>query len=155
MGLGRGDRLAMAMLDTFDFPAVFWGAIKAGIVPICMNTLLTTESYDYVLRDCQARALIVSEELLERFAPILDDLPDLEYVIVAGGDQGRHTTLEELLATTSGDLVAAETQRASGIGTGRRRRRLIPTVAPSSDWPRTTLFTRRRSCSSRTVSATP
>ena len=89
MGLGRGDRLAMAMLDIFDFPAVFWGAVKVGIVPICMNTLLTTDSYDYVLRDCQARALIVSEELLERFAPILDDLPDLVHVIVAGADNAR------------------------------------------------------------------
>ena len=109
MGLGRDDRLAMAMLDAFDFPGVFWGAIKAGIVPICMNTLLTTESYDYVLRDCRARALVVSEELLERFAPILDDLPDLEHVIVAGADDGRHTTLDELLATTSGELAAADT----------------------------------------------
>ena len=109
MGLGRDDRVAMAMLDTFDFPAVFWGAIKAGVVPICMNTLLTTENYDYVLRDCQARALIVSSELLERFAPILDDLSHLEHVVVAGARDGDHSTLDGLVAEASDRWAPADT----------------------------------------------
>jgi len=36
------DRVLLAHLDTIDFPSVFLGAIKAGIVPITANTLLTT-----------------------------------------------------------------------------------------------------------------
>ena len=30
LGLGREDRVAMMMLDTVDFPVLFWGAIRAG-----------------------------------------------------------------------------------------------------------------------------
>ena len=40
LGISRERRIAMIMLDTVDFPVVFWGAIKAGIVPVAMNTLL-------------------------------------------------------------------------------------------------------------------
>ena len=51
------ERVLVCHLDTIDFPAVFLGAIKAGIVPIAANTLLTTADYDYMLRDSRARAL--------------------------------------------------------------------------------------------------
>ena len=40
LGLQREDRVAMIMLDTVDFPVLFWGAIRAGIIPIPLNTLL-------------------------------------------------------------------------------------------------------------------
>ena len=55
LGVRREERVAMIMLDTVDFPAVFLGAIRAGIVPVPLNTLLTSEQYAYVLADCRAR----------------------------------------------------------------------------------------------------
>ena len=57
--LRREDRIAMAMLDTLEFPIVFLGAIRAGIVPIPLNTLLTSEQYAYMLADSRAKALVV------------------------------------------------------------------------------------------------
>jgi len=54
----------MIMLDTTDFPAVFLGAIRAGVVPVPLNTLLTSDQYAYVLADCRARVLFISEALL-------------------------------------------------------------------------------------------
>ena len=78
-------RVLLCLLDTIDFPSVFLGAIKAGIVPVAGNTLLTTKDYDYMLRDSRARALIVSAPLLPTFAPLLGKLPHLRHVIVSGG----------------------------------------------------------------------
>ena len=43
LGVRREERVAMIMLDTVDFPAVFLGAIRAGIVPVPLNTLLTSD----------------------------------------------------------------------------------------------------------------
>ena len=77
-------RVLLCLLDTIDFPAVFLGSIKAGIVPVAGNTLLTTKDYDYMLRDSRARALIVSAPLLPTFAPLFGTLPDLKHVIVSG-----------------------------------------------------------------------
>ena len=49
LGLRQEARIAMAVLDCVEFQAVFWGAIKAGVIPMCLNTLLTTEHYRYIL----------------------------------------------------------------------------------------------------------
>src|SRR4029078_10050114 len=39
----RDERRALDMLATTDFPCVFLGAIRAGIVPVPLNTLLTSD----------------------------------------------------------------------------------------------------------------
>ena len=39
LDLRREDRAAMIVLDGLDFPVVFWGALKAGIVPVAINTM--------------------------------------------------------------------------------------------------------------------
>ena len=53
------------MLDTVDFPIAFWGALRAGIVPVPINTLLPPEITGYILKDSRAAALFVSAPLLE------------------------------------------------------------------------------------------
>jgi len=85
-GIPRESRVALLLLDTVDFPVAFWGAVKAGVVPVCLNTLLTTEQYAYILADCRARALFVSPELLPVVQPVLGQLPFLRHVFVAGGE---------------------------------------------------------------------
>ena len=61
LGLAMETRVMVCLLDTIDFPAVFLGAIKAGLVPIAVNTLLTGSDFDFMLRDSRAQALVVSE----------------------------------------------------------------------------------------------
>jgi benzoate-CoA ligase len=84
LGLRMEDRVLLALHDTIDFPTAFLGAIKAGIVPIAVNTLLTAKDYEYMLADSRAKALVVSEALLPQFKPVLERLPFLKHVIVAG-----------------------------------------------------------------------
>ncbi|MBV9964363.1 MAG: AMP-binding protein, partial [Alphaproteobacteria bacterium] len=40
VGIERERRIALLLLDTIDFPIAFWGALRAGIVPVPINTLL-------------------------------------------------------------------------------------------------------------------
>jgi benzoate-CoA ligase len=98
LGLEMEQRLLLAHLDTVDFAAVFLGAIKAGIVPVCVNTLLTTADFEYMLSDSRARALVVSEPLLPAFAPILGKLPFLRHVIVSGKNAQGHVLLSDIMA---------------------------------------------------------
>jgi benzoate-CoA ligase len=84
LGIEPEQRIMLAMLDTVDFPVAFLGAIKAGIVPVPVNTLLTAADYDFMLSDSRAKALIVSDALYDRLAPILAKQPALRQVIVAG-----------------------------------------------------------------------
>ncbi len=113
LGLMPEQRVLLCLLDTIDFPAAFLGSIKAGIVPVAGNTLLTTKDYDYMLRDSRARALIVSAPLLPAFAPLLGKLPHLRHVIVSGtadaSGAGSHLSLAKLTATAATTFTAAET----------------------------------------------
>jgi benzoate-CoA ligase len=113
LGIAREERVLLCLLDTVDFPSAFLGAIKAGIVPVAGNTLLTTKDYDYMLRDSRARALIVSAPLLPTFVPLLPTLPHLRHVIVSGGADaaagGKHHSLANLMAAAGKDFDAVDT----------------------------------------------
>ncbi|WP_316182014.1 benzoate-CoA ligase family protein [Bradyrhizobium sp. SZCCHNRI1009] len=101
LGVRREERVAMIMLDTVDFPAVFLGAMRAGIVPVPLNTLLTSEQYAYVLADCRARVLFVSEALYPVVKDIVGRMPDLDCVVVSGANAFGHKLLTEELARES------------------------------------------------------
>ena len=75
LGIAREERVAIAMLDSADWVAVFLGAIKAGIVPVALNTLLTPADYEYQLKDSGAKALFVSDPLLKNFSTSIKIVP--------------------------------------------------------------------------------
>lgn len=85
-GIPREARVALMMHDTVDFPVAFWGAILAGVVPVPLNTLLTSEQYAYILADARAKAVVISAPLLPVLQPILNRLPDLKHIFVANGE---------------------------------------------------------------------
>jgi 4-hydroxybenzoate-CoA ligase len=109
LGARREERVAMIMLDTTDFPAVFLGAIRAGIVPVPLNTLLTSDQYAYVLADCRARVLFISEALLPVVKDMVGQLSDLDHVVVSGNDAHGHKKLSDELKGESGNFVTAPT----------------------------------------------
>lgn len=99
LGIEPGDRVMMAMVDTADFPAVFFGAIRMGAIPVPVNTLLTTKDYAFMLDDSGARALVVSDSLWETIAPAVDGQPQLSAVVVDGAAPGGVPALAGLMAT--------------------------------------------------------
>src|ERR1700758_4358767 len=109
LGVRREERVAMIMLDTVDFPVVFLGAMRAGIVPVPLNTLLTTEQYAYVLADCRARVLFVSEALFPAVKDIAGRMPDLECVVVSGKNAFGHKLLSEEIARESEQFATVAT----------------------------------------------
>ena len=134
LGAGMETRVLMCMLDDIDFPAVFWGAIKAGCVPIPLNTLLTSDDYAHLLRDSRARIVVVSDALLDRFAPALADQPHVEHVVVAGGEARCYAQTAE----TAGAAGHPQAAAASG-GPGRHRlAALLDGASPSLDAAPTT-----------------
>jgi 4-hydroxybenzoate-CoA ligase len=94
-GIGRERRLAMLMLDTVDFPALFWGAIRAGVVPIPINTLLPAEQVAYILQDSRAEALAISAPLLPGLRHALARLDMMKLVLVASVDGAPADGLKE------------------------------------------------------------
>jgi len=108
-------RIMMCVLDTVDFPAVFFGAIKSGVVPVAVNTLLTTNDYQYMLADSRAQVLIVSDLLYEKFAPLIAEAAHLRHVIVTGAGaaeiaaKNNHLVLDDLISSAATTLAPAAT----------------------------------------------
>ena len=76
------ERLGILLYDTVDFPVAFWGAVRAGIVALPLNTLLTAEQYTYVLGDSRTKAIVIAAPLAKTLIPILDRLPQLRTIIL-------------------------------------------------------------------------
>ena len=62
LGLKPGDRLMMVVKDCPAFFYLFWGAIKAGIVPVPPNTLLRSPDYAYMFEDSGCGLVVYSAE---------------------------------------------------------------------------------------------
>jgi 4-hydroxybenzoate-CoA ligase len=94
-GVSRERRVAMLLLDTVDFPIAFWGAIRAGVVPVPVNTLLTHEVVGYILADSRADALVISAPLVAPLQPVLHSLAELRHIIVAQPNGSAFTALDD------------------------------------------------------------
>jgi 4-hydroxybenzoate-CoA ligase len=116
-GIGRERRMAMLLLDTIDFPIAFWGALRAGVVPVPVNTLLTHETVGYILADSRAEALVISAPLVPPLLAVLRSLPELRRIIVSQPDgtapvqvdDPRGVAFEDWLATGAADVPTALT----------------------------------------------
>jgi benzoate-CoA ligase family protein len=111
LDIRREERVLMCLLDTIDWPTAFLGAIKAGVVAVPINTLMTEDDYRFMLEDSRARLLVVSEELLPKFAKAIEASKTLVHVIVSGDDAKGHQRFDDLLAAAKADAVTALTTR--------------------------------------------
>jgi 4-hydroxybenzoate-CoA ligase len=115
LGLRQESRIVLLLLDTIEFPIAFWGAIRAGIVPIPLNNLLATAQYVYILNDCRAEVLLISASLFEIIQPVLPHLTYLKHVVIVGeGGDARACSVpthafDALLARASAEPVDVPT----------------------------------------------
>lgn len=62
LGLPPKARLLMAVKDCPEFFYLFWGAIKAGILPVPLSTELRLDDYKYMIEDSRCAAVVYSSE---------------------------------------------------------------------------------------------
>jgi len=105
-------RAVMLVVDQIEFPIIFWGSIKAGVVPVPLNTLLATDVYDTILKDSRAQILFVSEALLPVVEPTIAGNPFLKTVVVIGNSEEYLNFENEISSCSSkptGDASSDET----------------------------------------------
>jgi benzoate-CoA ligase family protein len=112
LGMDREQRVLLCLDDTPAFPVAFFGAIRAGIVPVPFNPLFKPDDYRYFLEDSDARAIVIEPAHLPKLMEALDGYLEPVMVIVTGSDAPAGAfALEELLAAQSGELQPAPTHR--------------------------------------------
>ena len=108
LGSRREERVLICLLDTIDWPTAFLGAIKAGVVAVPVNTLMTEADYRFMLKDSPRAGAGRLRSALRKFADAIRESDNLEHVIVSGDDPHSHLSFDELMAETKTDTKIPE-----------------------------------------------
>jgi len=73
-GVGRGDRVALAMRNYPEWIVGYWATVSIGAAVVGMNAWWTGPEMEYGLSDSRPKVLIADQERLDRVAPLLDGL---------------------------------------------------------------------------------
>jgi benzoate-CoA ligase len=116
-GVRREERVLVVMHDTVDLPAVFLGALFAGVVPVLVNTLLPASDYAYMLEHASAKLVVASAGLVSKLAEAFALRGEATPLLVAG-EAASGAPVEGAPATSAlGDTLARVTRAASGAPT--------------------------------------
>jgi benzoate-CoA ligase family protein len=117
LGLAAGDRVLLFLNDTASYPAVFFGAIRAGFVPMLINTLSPKDLIQFYLQDSAAPVAVVDAEYASLFGEETIAETSLRTLIVVNGDPSSEPASIQVLngdhwfAEFSPALDAAPTSR--------------------------------------------
>ncbi|MGE0222113.1 MAG: benzoate-CoA ligase family protein [Acetobacteraceae bacterium] len=104
-GIGRERRVALLLLDTVDFPIAFWGCLRAGVVPVPVNTLLPADIVAYILADSRAEAVVGSGAVLAGLGEALG-AAQLRRIVVSNPDGSAAQRLDGRRWIGFGDFLA-------------------------------------------------
>lgn len=115
-GLERSERVLCLLDDTPVYPAVIFGAMRAGFCPVLVNTLSTAELVSYYARDCGARIAVIDKSVLATLGSQFLDGTRIELIVVANGDPPAGLTVpslrfDDFIATQPAACNVADTSR--------------------------------------------
>lgn len=112
LGLEPGDRVILATRDRSEFVFTFWGAIKAGLVPVPVAQGLSSSDIQFMLTDSEARAVVCDPSSAPSVLPAVEETGAT--CLIVGGEAAGATSWEEAcgpdaalpVAETSGEDIA-------------------------------------------------
>jgi benzoate-CoA ligase family protein len=117
LGLSRGDRILLVLDDTPFYPAAFFGAVRAGFVPILINVLTPPDLLRFYLEDSGAETAVVEAEFCDRFETACGGRTPLRMLVVVNGEPSSALPRVEVkkaqawLTSSSDQLSCADTHR--------------------------------------------
>jgi len=116
LGLKRGDRILLFLDDTPAYPAAFFGAVRAGFVPLLINTLTPPDLLQFYLSDAGAAVAVADSEFTSRFDAVACKDTPLHTLIVVNGAAGDHAVPKAIAAGAwlkgfASELTEADTSR--------------------------------------------
>ena len=137
LGVEMEDRVLIALPDSIEFVATWFGIAKVGAVitmvhggfggkggsgsGAMVNTILPTSDYEYYLDYTRAKVAVVHDSVINRFAPAASRSRYLKHTVIVGGDGSGSlhgiegysaiVSYEETMAAASDELETAPTSR--------------------------------------------
>ena len=88
-GLAPGDRLAVLSRNSIEYVLLYYGAARAGVVPVPLNYRLAPAEWVWIANDARARLLVASADYLDAVDGVRDGLGKVErFVAIGAGAEG-------------------------------------------------------------------
>ncbi len=150
LGVGKGDRVAIAMRNVPEWPVAFFGTILIGAVAVPINAWSAGPEMHYVLEDSGARVAVVDAERFERLKPHIGQCPDLRVVLVSRAttplDHPQAESWERLIGRT-GDWAGLPVFDLPAVELGPDDDATIFYTSGTTGKPKGALGTHRNVCS--------
>ena len=116
LGLTRGERVLLLLDDTPAYPAVFFGAVRSGLVPLLISPLTPPDLLRFYLVDSSAKAAVAEASLCDRFDHRVCTGTQLKTLISVNGHAAVDTAMDfkvdaAWVSTFPDRLPAADTHR--------------------------------------------
>jgi len=110
LGLRKGDRIAVLAYNSVEWMEIYAATAKAGLVAVPINFRLVGSEIRYIVENCEARALIVQDDLLGPIEEIRADIPveDGKFIHFGAAAPAGYASYEALLADGRDSEPAAE-----------------------------------------------
>jgi acyl-coenzyme A synthetase/AMP-(fatty) acid ligase len=111
LGVEIENRIAILLPNCPEFIFCFFGAMKIGAVPVTLNTMMVPKDYRCFLNDSRAKAIVVSDDMVQKIGEIRDDLDYLRHIIVVRKATGHQIDYHKLVREASSELETAATSK--------------------------------------------
>jgi len=104
IGLAKGDRICILAYNCLEWAEIYAAAAMTGLLAVPINFRLVGPEIQYIVQDCDARALIAQDKLLDAVEAVRADLPIPANNFIIFGDGRRragYRDYEDLIANAS------------------------------------------------------
>lgn len=105
--LKKGDKIAIQMPNSLQYPVVVLGALRAGLIVVNTNPLYTSDEMKHQFTDAGIKAIVIVENFAFSLESIRHDLPELKHIIV--------TKLGDMLGPAKGAIVNLVVKHFKGM----------------------------------------
>jgi len=85
-GFSKGERIAIMLPNTLQYPIALFGALRAGLVVVNVNPLYTAPELEHQLADSGATAIVVLENFAHTLQKVLPQTRIRRVLVTAAGD---------------------------------------------------------------------
>lgn len=111
LGVEWENRVLIALPDSIEFIAAWFGVLKIGAVVTMVNVILPASDYEYYLNYTRAKVAVVHESVLPKFEEVRAHCPHLKAILVVGQENEKHPSFDRALSRASSSLENAAVHR--------------------------------------------
>ena len=104
MGINKGDKVAIISCNNVEFYEFYAAAAKSGFIAVPINWRLTADDTEYIANNCEAKAIIVEDEFIEKVESIrekLTNIPAENYISIGDKTPEKYRNFNDVVEAGS------------------------------------------------------